>query len=747
MDGSRLVGWLPLIPLLPFVGFLLNGLFGRTGGRRFVTVVGVGAPLAAFCLALGAFCGMVWSNRTTAVATTQAARGRVLEQLAKANLEVYAPTPEDLAQGLIRVAEPEEGVSRALGGSMPDARIGLLGELAPRTYFGPGGATAGSDATWIAVDGFKVVFRFVFDQLSGLLVLVILGVGSLIHIYSLAYMETETPGGFARYFAYLNLFTAMMLVLVLAGDVLLMFVGWEGVGLSSYLLIGFEYKEGWKADAGIKAFVVNRVGDFGFILGVLALATASIVAGKGQGDLRLDHLNALVLAGGVPQLTLACAALCLFIGATGKSAQLPLYVWLPDAMAGPTPVSALIHAATMVTAGVYMVARLHPVFEHAVFPEGIALLGGVPVLGIIAFVGAATALFAATAACAQDDVKKVLAYSTVSQLGYMFLGAGVGAFGASIFHLVTHAFFKALLFLGAGALIHATGTQDLKRMGGLRHVLPVTFWTMLIGAAALAGLPVPFVGGYFSKDMILGKALEVALDPHHPWMLVVYGMGAIGGLITAFYSMRLIAFAFLGKPGRTAEHAHEAPPLMAQPLMILAVLTLLSGLLGLPAFAGFGGGSDLLEHFLEPAIGSGPVVHAVEHGAGAEITAVIISTILALAGAGLGYVAYARGPMTSWLDDAEAGRGSLAQPRRFLANAWGIDALYRSAIVEPIFETARALWELVDDALLDRGIVDGAARLARGFAELMAELENGWVLRYAAYVAVGVIAILAASVF
>ncbi|MBI3726394.1 NADH-quinone oxidoreductase subunit L, partial [bacterium] len=461
-----------------------------------------------------------------------------------------------------------------------------------------------ADLPWISAAGFTSSFRLVFDRLSGVMALVVLGVGSIIHVYSLGYMAGEDRGGFARYFSYLNFFVAMMLVLILAGDLLLMFVGWEGVGLASYLLIGFEYREGWKAEAGIKAFVVNRIGDLGFILGVIALAVSAISWGKG--DLRIDHLNHLAESGAIPAVTLGAAALCLFVGATGKSAQIPLFVWLPDAMAGPTPVSALIHAATMVTAGVYMVSRLHPIFDHAE-------LLGVPVLALVALIGALTAIFAASAACAQDDVKKVLAYSTVSQLGYMFVGAGVGAYGASLFHLVTHAFFKALLFLGAGALIHSTGTQDLKKMGGLREKTPTTFWTMAVGAAALAGLPI--FAGFFSKDMILGKALERALSSGAPagWWLV-YLLGVAGGLLTAFYATRLIALAFLGKQGEASEHAHESPPLMTGPLVALAVLATLGGLLGLPELLGHRVGAAL-PRFLEPVLAAHRGAEAASEGA------------------------------------------------------------------------------------------------------------------------------------
>ncbi len=726
--GQRLLDWLPLIPLLPLLGFLLNAFLGKRFGRGFVSFVGTGAPLAGFALALSAFLAMgVAGKSSVVIAHSLRTRTQIKTKLAQRLLPEF---PEDWAEGIVRVqGEPEEIEEELRSIPGPRLEVERASEVGADGWHGPSRNDGGvySDVPWISVAGFNVVFRFVFDRLSGVIALVVLGVGSLIHIYSLGYMSSEDRGGFARYFAYLNLFTGMMLVLALAGDILLMFVGWEGVGLASYLLIGFEYKEGWKADAGIKAFVVNRIGDFGFMLGVLGLAMAALAAGNQ--DLRIDHLNGLAIAGKIAPLTLGAGALCLLLGATGKSAQIPLFVWLPDAMAGPTPVSALIHAATMVTAGVYMVCRLHPIFDAALVPGT-----NIPVLGVVAAVGCATAFLAATSAVAQDDIKKVLAYSTVSQLGYMFVGVGVSAYGAAIFHLVTHAFFKALLFLGAGSVIHGTGTQDMRKMGGLKDKMPTTFATMAVGAAALAGLPL--LSGFFSKDMILGAALEKGLDHHWAWG-AVYAVGVVGGFITAYYSARLIVLTFLGRPGEAAEHAHESPDVMTWPLVILAVLSVLGGFLGLPAFLGHAGGA--LNAFLEPVLATGE--HVAE-GSGREIMAMAISGIAALLGAGLGYLKYAAAPLPA----AEIGAGPFAPVRRFLASAWGIDAFYRRFIVEPVMAFAGYLWQIFDVAILDKGLVDGTGRLAEGFGKLASSLQTGRVARYAAYLALGAAALVVAAV-
>jgi NADH-quinone oxidoreductase subunit L len=516
--------------------------------------------------------------------------------------------------------------------------------------------------TWIASGDFVLDLTFRLDPLSAVMILVITGIGSLIHIYSTAYMHDEPDSEFARYFSYLNLFASFMLVLVLGASFLVLFVGWEGVGLCSYLLIGFWFKKKSAADAGKKAFVVNRIGDYAFILGTLLLFT------------QFGTLDFLRLAEAVRPLpieatfgTLSIATLLLFIGATGKSAQIPLYVWLPDAMEGPTPVSALIHAATMVTAGVYMIGRTAVVFTHA--PE---------TMMIVAIIGALTALMAGTIGLVQNDIKRVLAYSTVSQLGYMFLAMGMGAFGAGIFHLYTHAFFKALLFLGSGAVIHALhGEQDIRNMGGLKKHLPITYWTFLIGSLAIAG--VPFLSGFFSKDEILFETFA-----HGHWIL--WGIGALTSLLTATYMFRLVFLTFHGErrhdaprehpeeeepaahgahaaaahataapshvapshvaPSHHNGHLHDAPPAMALALIVLAIGSVVAGYIGVPHALG---GSNMLGTWLEPAFGvmgaevagvtvPGELAEAADEAAAhetLELTLMAVSSAIALIGIGI----------------------------------------------------------------------------------------------------------------
>ncbi|MCA1563935.1 MAG: NADH-quinone oxidoreductase subunit L, partial [Acidobacteria bacterium] len=459
--------------------------------------------------------------------------------------------------------------------------------------------------TWIAAGDLRVPFSLRLDPLSALMILLVTGIGSLIHVYSTAYMHEESDGEYARYFSYLNLFAAFMLVLVLGAGFVVLFVGWEGVGLCSYLLIGFWYQKPSAAAAGKKAFVVNRIGDFGFILGMLLVfATFRTL------DFQELATQVAPLAPDVAVGTLTVITLLLFLGAAGKSAQIPLHVWLPDAMEGPTPVSALIHAATMVTAGVYMIGRNAVLFSHAPIT-----------LEIVAIIGVATALLAGTIGLVQNDIKRVLAYSTISQLGYMFLAMGVGAYAAGIFHLYTHAFFKALLFLGSGAVIHAlAGEQDLRNMGGLRRALPVTYWTFLTGALAIAG--VPLLSGFFSKDEILFRTFSAG---HR----VLWGLGTLTSLLTAIYMFRLVFLTFHGaaKWGREpfspaaqengsrphfseaahatghgadghGGHLHDAPWAMAIPLILLAVGSILSGYVGVPDALG---GGNRIERFLEPS--------------------------------------------------------------------------------------------------------------------------------------------------
>jgi NADH-quinone oxidoreductase subunit L len=578
--------------------------------------------------------------------------------------------------------------------------------------------------SWIASGAFRADFTLLLDPLSAMMILVITGIGSLIHIYSTAYMHEETPPEFARYFSYLNLFAAFMLVLVLGSNFLVMFVGWEGVGLCSYLLIGFWFQKKSAADAGKKAFIVNRIGDFGFVLGVLLLWTAfGTIDFRGVAEMA---------AGYAPEETfgrLSLITLLLFIGATGKSAQIPLYVWLPDAMEGPTPVSALIHAATMVTAGVYMIGRNAVLFAHA--PETLA---------IVAVVGAATALMAGTIGLVQNDIKRVLAYSTVSQLGYMFLAMGVGAFGAGIFHLYTHAFFKALLFLGSGAVIHAlAGEQDLRRMGGLKAQLPITYWTFLIGALAIAG--VPGLAGFFSKDEILFRAFA---NGHQ----VLWVVGVLTSLLTALYMFRLVFLAFHGVPRAGAArhapgtehhapgtHLHDAPPAMALALVVLAVGSIAAGYIGVPHALG---GSNRLEQFLAPSFNAGAAEEG--HGSadeGLELALMGVSTLVAAAGIGLAFFFFLRNREASdRLSDRFAG------VHRVLEHKYYVDEIYDAAIVQPIrIVSEEGLWKRVDARVID-GAVNGMAETVGGMAELLRRLQTGSVRAYAASVFVGVVCIL-----
>ncbi|HEX7488675.1 MAG TPA: NADH-quinone oxidoreductase subunit L, partial [Anaeromyxobacteraceae bacterium] len=441
---------------------------------------------------------------------------------------------------------------------------------------------------WLAAGKDTFEIAFYFDRLTAVMALIVTGVGSLIHVYSVGYMKEDAS--YARYFAYLNLFLFFMLMLVLGRSLLVLFVGWEGVGLASYLLIGFWFEDPAKAAAGKKAFITNRIGDAGFLLGMFLLYTV-------LGTLDMDRVNAAFMATPAPVVSASLVGILLFIGACGKSAQIPLHVWLPDAMAGPTPVSALIHAATMVTAGVYLVARLSGIYLHA--PEASA---------VIAAVGLATAFFAATIALVQTDIKKVLAYSTISQLGFMFLALGVGAYGAAIFHLYTHAFFKACLFLGAGSVIHAlSGEQDVRKMGGLAKKIPITFATFAVATGAIAGLPP--LAGFFSKDEILWFAF--ASD--RGGAPVLWAVGAFTALLTAFYMFRLLWLTFLGRSRMAPDvehHVHESPPSMTVVLVALAALSAIGGFLSIP-------------HFLEPLLPLPPVVPSLEHYEGYVVAASI----------------------------------------------------------------------------------------------------------------------------
>ena len=589
--------------------------------------------------------------------------------------------------------------------------------------------------TWLASDDFILPLAFRLDQLSAVMILVVTGIGSLIHIYSTAYMHDEVDSEFARYFSYLNLFAAFMLVLVLGASFPVMFVGWEGVGLCSYLLIGFWFKKQSASDAGKKAFVVNRIGDYAFILGMLALFT------------HFGTLDFKALAGVVGALPpeasfgiISTATLLLFIGATGKSAQIPLYTWLPDAMEGPTPVSALIHAATMVTAGVYMIGRNAVLFSHA--PQTMI---------IVAVIGAATALMAGTIGLVQNDIKRVLAYSTVSQLGLMFLAMGVGAFGAGIFHLYTHAFFKACLFLGSGAVIHALhGEQDIRNMGGLKKSLPITFYTFVIASLAIAGFP--GFAGFFSKDEIL---YETFAEGH----TLLWVVGAATSLLTATYMFRLVYLTFFGErrhdapaagtaaahpshpspPSHghgAASHLHDAPPAMAFALILLAIGSVLAGYIGIPHALN---GHNALGAWLEPAFG----LHAAAEGATAaehldlERTLMLVSSGIAIVGIAIATVIWLRKRAV-----ADAMARTFSPLYKLLLNKYYVDELYDATIVQPIkVVSQRGLWRGFDVRVID-GAVNGTGALVSGGAAVLRRLQTGSVRAYAGSLFVGVVLVL-----
>ena len=584
---------------------------------------------------------------------------------------------------------------------------------------------------WLPVGELQVAFALQLDQLSAVMLLVVTGVGALIHVFSVGYMR-EDPG-YARYFAYLNLFVFFMLILVLGASFPVMFVGWEGVGLCSYLLIGFWFNEQVNADAGKKAFIVNRIGDFGFLVAMFLIfwriGSLDFVAVFAKAATAFPPGGALITA----------ITLFLFLGCTGKSAQIPLYTWLPDAMQGPTPVSALIHAATMVTAGVYLVARCGVLF--AMSPTGSAVVAGV---------GALTALFAATIALKQWDIKRVLAYSTVSQLGYMFIGVGTGAYAAGIFHLATHAFFKALLFLGSGSVIHAMhhayhathahdDAQDMRNMGGLARYLPWTATLMWIATLAIAGIP-PFAG-FFSKDEILGAAFAEATA--RPIWYAFWGMGITAALLTAFYMTRLMLYTFHG-PNRTGdrerEHLHEAPWVMTAPLLVLGLLTLLGGGLNFPPL--FGGGA-VLEHWLEPVTTAADQLRPPLAAAAGTEWGLVAAAVLVAA---LGMFAAFR-----LLKPAALVPARLAPPEtglaRLLWKKWYVDELYDAVIVKPVMWISRdVLWRLVDNRLVDGWLVNGTAAVSRALGWVGSRLQTGEVGTYVVLFVIGVLAVLSAAV-
>jgi NADH-quinone oxidoreductase subunit L len=599
--------------------------------------------------------------------------------------------------------------------------LGCLWEYAHGSF--PGEAYEQTLYAWTAGD-LQIPVGFLLDRLSAVMLFVVTFVGFLIHVYSAGYMGHEE--GYRRYFSYLNLFMCAMLLLILGNNYLVMFVGWEGVGLCSYLLIGFYYDQPVPPAAGKKAFIVNRVGDFAFLVGMFALFSKF-------GSLRyLDIFPriaadpGLVTAGAAGNywagLTLAgFIALFFFVGAMGKSAQIPLYVWLPDAMAGPTPVSALIHAATMVTAGVYMVVRSNVIYQLA--PGGSLF---------VAAIGAATAIFAASIGLAQTDIKKVLAYSTVSQLGYMFLAAGLGAYTAALFHVVTHAFFKALLFLGSGSVIHAMGgEQDMRSMGGLKKWMPSTRWTYLIGALAIAG--VPGFAGFFSKDEILHAAAA-----NGQWLLWAIGLFTAG--LTAFYMFRSYFLTFEGKFRGTHEqehHLHESPPVMTLPLWILAVGSVLAGYVGVPKLLSFGRDLNWFHHWLEPVILAPQGLEAGEHniGEGLELGLVAITTLVALGGIFLARAFYGgdKGTATgrTWAE-------RFPFVHRLLVNKYYVDEIYDALIVRPLASISRLFWKVVDTFFID-GAVNAGAFVTELTGDVGRFSTTGNVRNYALYFFLGVI--------
>jgi NADH-quinone oxidoreductase subunit L len=620
-----------LIPIFPFAGFLLNGLFGKRAGKGFVTAVAILASLGA-------------------------------------------------------------------------AALGTAAVIQYKGAYHHGERHLNVVYEWFHSGGIGADIAFQLDPLSIVMLMVVTWVGFLIHLYSIGYMHDEE--GYWRYFAYLNLFLSAMLILILGSSYLFMFVGWEGVGLCSYLLIGFYYETDYAPAAGKKAFIVNRIGDFGFLVAMF-LMFAYI------GSVDFARVSQVAGAGGIATSTLTAICLLLFLGATGKSAQIPLYVWLPDAMAGPTPVSALIHAATMVTAGVYMIARTNVLYRLA--PAAMM---------VVAIIGGLTALFAATIGLRQFDIKKVLAYSTVSQLGFMFIGVGVGAFSAGVFHLVTHAFFKACLFLGSGSVIHAmSGEQDIRNMGGLKSKIPITFWTFLIATIAIAGFP-PFAG-FFSKDEILASAF---VTPYFPALgKVIYILGTLAAFFTAFYMYRLVYLTFYGSFRGTHEqehHLHESPPTMTVPLIVLAALSVVGGFLGLPHVIGH----NFLGHWLG--------IEGFEIPAATEWTVMLVSTLVAVAG---WFFA-----MRLYRDRALASDQAFEQRSPALAHAienkWYVDELYAAIVVRPLEAIARFFWKGVDM------VIDGLAALlgfiVRGFGDILRFFQTGNVRNYALMFFLGVVVFL-----
>ena len=570
-------------------------------------------------------------------------------------------------------------------------------------------------ARWIVSGDFEAMWRLRFDTLTAVMLIVVTGVSSMVHIYSIGYMSHDNAR--ARFMAYLSLFTFAMLMLVTADNLVQLFFGWEGVGVASYLLIGFWYKKESAHTAAMKAFVVNRVGDFGFALGILAVYQIF-------GSIQFDDIfaNAAMMRDsqigflGQALPALEVAGILLFIGAMGKSAQLGLHTWLPDAMEGPTPVSALIHAATMVTAGVFMICRLSPMLEYAPLS-----------LDIITVVGASTAIFAATVGFTQFDIKRVIAYSTCSQLGYMFFAAGVSAYPAAMFHLTTHAFFKALLFLGAGSVIHAmSDEQDLRNMGGIWRKVPVTYVMMWVGSLALAGFP--FFAGFYSKDMIL----EAAFAAHTNVGNMAFWLGCAAAFLTAFYSWRLLIMAFHGKPRASAEvmsHVHESPLVMTLPLFVLAVGAVFSGWLGYELFVGHD-----MAVFWGDSIFILPEHHAMEHAHHVPTWVKLLPVLLATSGVLLAVLCYA-----IWTDIPSVAARLFAPIHRFFFNKWYFDELYDAIFVRPAVWIGSFLWLRGDRDTIDGFGPDGMSAMVMRVSAMAARLQSGFVFHYAFAMLIGVV--------
>ncbi len=630
----KLVG---LVPLLPLIGFVIIGLFGKTLSKGIVGIIGCGSVLASFAVSLGIF------------------------------LELTGQAEKSVTIDLFN---------------------------------------------WISAGKLSIPFSFLIDPLSSLFLLIITGIGFLIHVYSTGYMSHDE--GFSRFFAYLNLFIFFMLLLVLGSNYLIMFVGWEGVGLCSYLLIGFWFKNTAYNNAAKKAFIMNRIGDLGFLLGIILIFVT--FGSIGYHDVFEQAKN---MATGNPVLT--SITLLLFIGAMGKSAQLPLYTWLPDAMAGPTPVSALIHAATMVTAGIYMVARSNILYTLSPIA-----------METVAIIGVCTALFAATIGLAQNDIKKVLAYSTVSQLGYMFLALGVGAYTGAVFHVMTHAFFKALLFLGAGSVIHAmSGEQDIRRMGSLKKHLPITHITFLLGTLAIAGCP-PF-SGFFSKDEILANAFE---NNKLLWFL-----GVLGAAMTTFYMFRLYFLTFSGEFRGTKEqhhHLHESPKSMTMPLVILAVLAVVGGFVGIPEALG---GKHFLEEFLKPVFedSSFRMVHNLSHET--EYMLMGVAVIVMAASLYYAYTVYVKNKTLPAEESEE-----LSPIHQMVYKKYWIDELYENVITKPLNFCSDILHKLFDVQIVD-GFVNGIGRIVTWFSGIIRYAQTGNIGLYVFVMVIGIVLILCTRIF